>query len=168
MNRKPIFQPLVMALALTLAPTALLHGQAAPTEETEVRDLSATPIRKVGASIHFITPGWNSRERKASDPAVRVNFTGPAAPLEQVGKTVEPGLIRMDPEVQGEWKWANAQRLEFFPAAGWLPPGSYQFQARDGLLADDCQLADNTHFDKFRTAPKLTARFGNRDYYIDP
>lgn len=169
MNAPKLFwQPLGAALTVTLAATLLVHGQAPPAGETEVRELSETPIRKVGASIHFNTPGWDSRARKASGPAVAVHFSGPAAPIEQVGKTVEPGLVRMDPEVQGEWQWANSQRLEFFPTAGWLPPGTYRFQARDGLLADDCQLADNTHFDRFRTAPKLTARFGNRDYHIDP
>jgi alpha-2-macroglobulin len=167
-TRHSFWQPLVVALIFTLTPAALLYGQAAPTEESEVRDLSETPIRKVGASIHFNTPGWNLQDRKASGPAVAIHFNGPAAPLAQVGKTVEAGLIRMNPEVQGEWKWANAQRLEFFPAAGWLPPGNYQFQARDGLLADDCQLAENTHFDQFRTAPKLTGSFQDRNYHIDP
>ena len=169
MNHPKAFSPPILAaFLLTLFPVNSASAQAAPTKETEVRDLSDTPIRKVGASIHFNTPGWNIRERKAGGPAVAVHFSGPAAPVEQVGKTVEPGLVRMDPEVQGEWKWADSKRLEFFPAAGWLPPGSYRFQARDGLLADDCQLAANTHFDRFRTAPKLTASFGNRDYYIDP
>jgi alpha-2-macroglobulin len=162
------WQSLLVALALPLSPCPLLHGQAASPEETEVRDLSATPIRKVDASIYMSAPGWNIPDKKVSGPAVVIEFGGPAAPLDQVGKALGPGLIRINPEVLGEWKWVNAQRLEFFPAGGWLPPGGYRFQARDGLLADDCQLAENSHFGKLRPAPKLTADFGARNYYIDP
>ncbi len=153
---------------MTLVSCPPIHGQAPPTEDTEIRDFSDAPIRTVGANIHLGTPGWNSGEQKAAGPAVNINFSAAAAPLDQVGQTVEPGLIRMQPEVQGEWQWQTASRLVFFPAAGWMPPGSYRFQARNGLLAADAQIAPNTHFNRIRHAPRLTATFGQRDYYIDP
>jgi len=163
-----IRHPLLVAFSLSLAPSASLEGQSACPEEREVRDLSDAPERKVDASIYLSTPGWNIPEKKVGGPAAVIEFGGPAAPLDQVGKAVDPGLIRMNPEVLGEWKWANAQRLEFFPASGWLPPGRYRFQARDGLLADDCQLAENSHFGRHHSAPELTAKFDDRNYYIDP
>ena len=165
---QPFWRPLLVAMTLIFASGVHLHGQAVPTEETEVRDLSESPTRMVGASIHFNTPGWNVEDQKPNGPAVTVHFGGPAAPLAQVGKSVEPGLIRMNPEVQGEWKWANAQRLEFFPTAGWMPPDGYQFLARPGLLADDCQLEENTHFGRIRNAPRLSGSFQDRNYHIDP
>lgn len=153
-------------LALTF--TGVLHAQAPPTDETEVRDLSVPPVRELGARISMPLPGWDPKERKATGPAVRIQFSGPAAPLDAVGEKVRPGLIRMNPEVQGEWWWHGAERLEFKPAAGWLPPGSYRFQVRDGLLTDDCKLAAKTDFMHARKAPKLTAQFRDRNYYIDP
>jgi len=167
-NRISFWHPVLAGVALALTLVDEVHAQAPPTEETEVRDLSGAPIRKVGAGISLNTPGWNVKEKKVAGPAITIHFDKPAAPMDQVGNKVEAGLIRMNPEVQGEWKWETAQRLQFYPTAGWLPPGKYRFQARPGLLTEDCQLAEKTDFDRVRTADHLTARFQDRDYYIDP
>ena len=113
-------------------------------------------------------PSWSEQQQRAYGPAVVVTFKGTAAPLEHVGKTVKAGAIRMTPEVAGEWKWERGDRLVFFPTNGWLPPGTYRFAVGPGLLAEDCRLEGRTSFDRPLKAPLLTARFSNRNYYIDP
>ena len=140
----------------------------APDGKTEVRDLSKPPIRSLGASISTYNPGWNEQQQRVAGPAVTVFFRGPAAPLDLVGKAVPAGAIRMTPEISGEWKWLQADRLAFYPTAGWLPPGSYRFSVGPGLLAEDCQLAANTAFDRQVTSQPLSAQFQDRNYYIDP
>ena len=74
----------------------------------------------------------------------------------------------MTPEVAGVWKWKRPNQLMFTVAAGWLPPGKYRFAVGPGLLADDCQMEANTHFDRPRKSPALSASFYARNYYIDP
>jgi len=174
MNHRISFWPgcilSVLFLTLTLADrgSAQTPDPVAPTEKTEVQDLSKPPIRTLAANISLGNPSWNEQEQRVNGPAVYIRFGGPAAPLDQVGKTVQAGAIRMTPEVAGEWKWQRADQLVFFPTTGWLPPRVYLFKARQGLLAEDCQLAANTDFTRPRNAPALTARFQNRSYYIDP
>ena len=113
-------------------------------------------------------PSWNEQQQRVDGPAVAIHFNGPAAPLDQLGKAVPAGAIRMTPEVAGEWKWQQEDQLWFFPTVGWLPPGGYRFEKGQGLLAEDCELAAGTDFIRPQKAPALTARFQNRNYYIDP
>lgn len=141
---------------------------APPGAATEARDLSAPPARILDARISLSNPGWNEREQRPHGPAATIRFSGPAAPVDRVGKTVEAGTVRILPEVAGEWKWQRADRLAFFPASGWLPPGQYRFGTRPGLLADDCELSDKTGFNHAHGAPVVKASFGDRNYYIDP
>jgi len=163
-----ILSALSFALTFTSRGNAQIPEPAAPTDKTEVRDLSKPPIRIVGANISRYDPSWNEQQQRVAGPAVIVHFGGPAAPLDQVDKTLAAGAIRMTPEIAGEWKWEKADRLVFFPTAGWLPPGRYRFEAGPGLLAEDCQLAERTSFDRELSSQPLTARFQDRDYYIDP
>ena len=51
-----------------------------------------------------------------------INFTGSAARLEDVEKTVARG-IAMDPAVPGQWKWSRDDRLAFIPEQDW-PAGT--------------------------------------------
>ena len=140
----------------------------APTAMTEVRDLSKPPIRVLGADISASYPSWNEQQQRVVGAAWSIRFSGPAAPLDQVGKTVPAGAIRITPEVAGEWKWQQSDRLAFFPTAGWMPPGWYRYAVGDGLLAEDCELGPNTDFQRAQKAPELTAQFQDRNYYIDP
>jgi hypothetical protein len=158
----------VLALSLVGSSDAQEPPPAEPTDETEVRDLSEPPLRTVEANISFYSPSWNVKQQKVSGPAIAIRFTGTAAPLDRVGKVVPEGSILMTPEVAGEWKWQGPDRLEFFATAGCLPPGGYRFAVGPGLLAKDCALAGKTDFNLVKQAPLLTARFRERNYYIDP
>ncbi len=159
---------LFLALTLTERGNSQTPAPAAPTEKTEVRDLSKPPIRKLGADISPNYLNWNEEQQRVEGPAVTIRFSGPAAPLDLVGKTVPAGAIQMTPEVAGEWKWQQADRLVFFATAGWMAPGWYRFAAGKDLLAEDCELNANTDFSRAQRTPALTAQFQNRNYYIDP
>ncbi len=171
--RTPNWRTLLAAgLVLNFFLAASTHAQApppaAPTDKTEVRDTSKPPLRTLGADILFLDPGWNEERQEVTGPSITLRFSGPAAPLQRIGKVVEAGHVRMTPEVAGEWKWKNAERVEFFPTGGWLPPERYRFEVRPEALADDCQLAPQADFKRGEISPRLTARFQARDYYVDP
>jgi len=114
------------------------------------------------------SPDWDPEKQQVARPAVEIQFNGPAAPLERVGKAAPAGAVRIFPEVSGEWKWEKADRLVFYPTGGWLAPGDYRFGPGTGMLAEDCQLADNSDFNRPRSAPSLGAYVQDRDYYVDP
>jgi len=158
----------VLGIAVALSIVAKADAQtpqpAEPTDKTEVRDHSNPPMRTIDADIYLNNPSWNEQQKRASGPAVTIRFRGTAAPLDRVGKPLQAGAIRMTPEVAGEWKWERKDRLMFYPMAGWLPPGNYHFHPGQGLLAEDCQLQQNTDFGRAQRAPKLTAQFRNRNY----
>lgn len=157
-----------MALTLADRGSAQTPTPAAPTAKTEVRDLSKPPIRKLGAAISASYPSWNEPLQRVEGPALIIHFSGPAAPLDRVGKTVQAGAIQISPEVAGEWKWQQADRLVFFPTAGWMPPGWYRYAVGQGLLAEDCELRADTDFARPQQSTALTGRFQDRNYYIDP
>jgi uncharacterized protein YfaS (alpha-2-macroglobulin family) len=163
---------LVAGVTLVLSLSGRGHAQVAlppaPTEKAEARDLSNPPLRILTANISLSNPSWSEERQQAVGPAVAIRFSGAAAPLDRVGKSVPVGEIVMRPEVAGEWKWDRADQLCFFPGAGWLPPATYRFEVAPGLLAEDCQLAGDTDFVRSHQAPSLTARFQERNYYIDP
>lgn len=159
---------MVLGAALASALADRTHAQEPATVQTEARDLSKPPMRTVLANISLLSPGWDEQARKARGPAVEIHFGGPAAPLNLVGKTVPAGAIQMTPEVAGEWKWLAANRLVFYPTAGWLPPAAYRFEAGPGMLAEDCELDDRSHFKRLLHSPRLSAHFQDRDFYIDP
>ena len=125
-------------------------------------------MRELSAWITFPTPNWNTDRQEAIGPSVLIRFNGPAAPLKQVGKVVPPGLIKISPDVQGQWKWVDAKGIEFFPAGGWLPPGGYHFEIAPEGLATDCRIKDASDFGRLRRSPRLQANFRQRDYYVDP
>ncbi|MGI9240513.1 MAG: MG2 domain-containing protein [Verrucomicrobiales bacterium] len=174
MENRSLFWRVSVTVGATLVLALISGGQGqiarppAPTDDTEARDLSAPPLRTLSAGIRLLDPGWNVEQKQAAGAAISIQFGGPAAPLELVGKPAPAGAIQMTPQVTGEWKWTRNDRLSFFPTAGWLPPGTYRFRADAGSLADDCVLAGKTDFDRRHTSPLLTARFHSRNYYIDP
>jgi uncharacterized protein YfaS (alpha-2-macroglobulin family) len=94
-----------------------------------------------------------------------VKFSGSAAPIELVGKTVTKG-ITMSPALKGRWSWSDDRTLHFVPAQDW-PVGVHvevefdvkQAFAQHVLMADD-------HFAFDMPAFAMTARSG--EFYQDP
>ena len=90
---------ILSSILLLLAPAAAqIPRPPAPDGQTETRDLTEPPIRTLRAEVDFYSPRWNSTLQKATGAAIAINFSGPAAPLDQVGKLAKAGAIRMSPE----------------------------------------------------------------------
>ena len=107
----------ILASSLIYKADAQTPPPAAPTKKSEVRDLSKPPMRTLSARISMLNPSWDEPQQRALGPAVEIFFGGPAAPLDRVGKALPVGSIQMTPDVAGEWKWEQANRLLFFPTA---------------------------------------------------
>jgi uncharacterized protein YfaS (alpha-2-macroglobulin family) len=91
---------------------------------------------------------------------LEVTFSGSAAPIELVNKTVTRG-IAMSPAIKGEWRWSDDKTLRFTPAADW-PVGAHvqvRFDARQAF-APQVKMADDRF--AFDLTP-FSAQLGNRD-----
>ncbi|WHZ18443.1 MAG: hypothetical protein OJF55_000592 [Rhodanobacteraceae bacterium] len=94
-----------------------------------------------------------------------VAFSGSAAPIERVDKTVTQG-ITLSPAARGEWKWTDDHTLQFTPAADW-PVGQHytvRFDPRR-LLAPQVHVAAD-RFD-FNVAA-FTATLAKGEFYQNP
>lgn len=94
-----------------------------------------------------------------------INFSGSAAPIDQVGKPVTAGIV-MQPAIKGQWSWADDHTLRFAPAEDW-PVGKH-FEVRfdvpkafaSHVLMDD----DHASFDTVA----FEAKVENGEFYQDP
>ncbi|WP_456299701.1 MG2 domain-containing protein [Paraburkholderia bannensis] len=96
---------------------------------------------------------------------LEVVFSGSAAPIELVGKTVTKG-ITMKPALKGEWIWTDDHTLRFMPAADWPVGGHIEldFDVRQAFAAHVLMADDHLAFD---LAPFI-AKAGEAEFYQDP
>jgi hypothetical protein len=109
------------------------------------------------------TARYNNDESEAKPRPVILHFPMSAAPLSNVGQTVEG--IEMSPELPGKWTWASANRLEFVPQQDW--PVGEQFKVTLGAksLAPHVVLSDNSI--TFQT-PAFQVSIASSSFYQDP
>src|SRR5207244_922333 len=157
--------------ASTPAPTpppAQTPATPAPKSDPDVRDTSKSRVRSVIAHVVWQRVGWNEQRRSGAGAAVVIQFNAPAAPIELIGKAAAPGTATIAPEVAGVWKWLNAQQLAFEAQGGWMPPRDYDFHLGKDGFAKDCAITlKKEHWNDWH-APKLTASFGEKSFYVDP
>lgn len=116
------------------------------------------------------TPAITDYEKPDGSPGIvvhplEVKFSGSAAPIEMVGKTVKAG-IALDPDLKGQWKCIDDRTLRFTPAQDW-PVGAHvelRFDA-DKLFAKHVYVADDHGaFDM----PAFAVVAGSGEFYQDP
>jgi alpha-2-macroglobulin len=116
------------------------------------------------------TPAVTDYEQPDGTPGVivhplEVKFSGSAAPIELVGKTVTQG-IALDPPLKGTWSWIDDRTLRFIPAADW-PIGTHvevQFDVAQTFAPHVLMADDHGAFD---IAP-FAVTAGAGEFYQDP
>lgn len=94
-----------------------------------------------------------------------VKFSGSAAPIELVGKTVTKG-IAMSPALKGVWSWSDDRTLHFVPAQDW-PVGVHvevEFDVAKAFAPHVLMADDQFSFDM----PRFIMRAGSGEFYQDP
>ncbi|HKD23903.1 MAG TPA: MG2 domain-containing protein [Rhizomicrobium sp.] len=99
-------------------------------------------------TMEVVTPAITDYELPDGRPGIvihplEIKFSGSAAPIELVGKTVKRG-ITTDPSLKGTWTWVDDKTLRFVPAADWAVGAHVEVQfdvaqvfAPHVLMADD-------------------------------
>ena len=99
---------------------------------------------------------------------LRVRFSESVAPLDAVGKTLDPtsALITLNPAHPGAWQWIDDKSLSFEPAEDW-PVG----QAFKGGFAKKRLIAGHQRLDTYEfafTAPAFEATIKGTEFHQDP
>ena len=121
---------------------------------------------------HYVTytisaPGLTEYGDKgiSSIKPLAVKFSEPAAPLQQVEKTVTAG-IAISPRIAGAWFWVDDKVLQFTPKNDWPIDGGFTVTfARKGFFARGVQLEDASF--EFRSQP-FSAKIAESQFYQDP
>ncbi len=96
-----------------------------------------------------------------------LEFTEPAAPLEQLQKEVTQG-ISFTPELKGKWQWTNDRTLTFTPADDWPTGQQYQLKLDQKILNPKFQYAKAVTEPQSVETPKFNATIGEQEFYQDP
>ncbi len=97
------------------------------------------------------------------NPAV-IYFSGSAAPIEKVGKSIEQG-IEITPPIEGIWTWIDDQRLQFMPKEEWQVGTEWKVKFKADLVAPQVLLAQET---VTISAPALVVTVNEEEFYQDP
>ena len=123
------------------------------------------PIIPNAVSVTVSAPGISDYTVKpAGVNALRLAFSGSAAPLEQIGKPA-PGVV-LDPPIPGQWTWEDDHTLLFAPARDWAIGQHYEVTIDPKLaMAPSVPLAPgDIEFD----LPIFSASWASQEFYQDP
>ena len=98
------------------------------------------------------------------DPRTPVLTVDSVARIDRIDKMVTDG-ISMLPEIEGEWRWANENRLSFQPSEDWPAGQEYVVRYDASLFAPNLELAEN---EATFTTPAFTTNIVDLEFYQDP
>ncbi|MBI5597062.1 MAG: alpha-2-macroglobulin family protein [Elusimicrobia bacterium] len=93
-----------------------------------------------------------------------VSFSGPAAPLKNIGRRVFGGAS-LEPAVPGSWEWVSDRVLTFSPERDWDIGREYTLRLKPGLVSPHTSLIGTVL--RFR-GPPFTAALKSAEFYQDP
>lgn len=97
-------------------------------------------------------------------PMLTLRFGDSAAPLDRIGKLVRTG-IRVEPPVEGVWRWDGDRRLVFKPVNDWPADTGYR------ITLDKTVVAPHVLLDRYAVetrTPPFAASINKLEFYQDP
>ena len=99
-----------------------------------------------------------------ADPRAPVLTVDSVARLDAIGKVVDQG-VSIEPEIKGEWRWADENTLTFVPATDWPAGQRYTVHYDESLFAPNLILA--TKQARFRTV-EFGVKISELVFYQNP
>ncbi len=91
---------------------------------------------KIALSAKVVRPGIKAVEA-TENPTLKIQFDKSAAKIDQVGKAIDPeGIIRMEPEIEGTWRWTDDMELVFQPKEDWPIDQEYTVTINEEFLPE--------------------------------
>lgn len=120
--------------------------------------------KPIELSISGTAPAATPLIDNARPEAIRINFSGSAARLDQVDKVVTSG-IQIAPPIAGEWRWSGDSSLIFTPKEDWSVGQSYVVKLDPVLFPEHIRLERYEY--RFSSA-LFTASIASLEFYQDP
>ncbi|MEM0968607.1 MAG: MG2 domain-containing protein, partial [Verrucomicrobiota bacterium] len=136
----------------------------------EVPDALAVAIEAPG--LASVKKDENGKSYLKPSP-LKITFDQSAAPLDQLpneteGESAPPvSGIRLEPAVNGLWRWVNDQTLHFDPTEDWLPDRNYQILWDEADLVAEGRQLPTPKGPEFATKP-FTAAVEKQSFYQNP
>lgn len=144
-----------------------LRAQTSATKSADVRDTSRLKTRSLTASVQWLNARWDEIGQKVAGAPIALEFSGPAAPIDLIGKLARPKTAVLSPEIPGVWRWERSDRLVFEPQGGWLPPQHYTLALDNRGFAPDCQVSLAEFYDRDQTE-SLACALEGESFFVDP
>ncbi len=94
-------------------------------------------------------------------PALILNFTDAIAPPDDQGIALSAGIPKLEPAIEGIWRWQDPSRLAFFPSRQTLPPDTTLTISLQALKLHPSYDLEQTELD-FHTPPLQIIRHACR------
>ncbi|MEI6714935.1 MAG: MG2 domain-containing protein [Verrucomicrobiota bacterium] len=164
-----IFAPLVSLIAAVILPGIPCGlAQNASPNTPDHRNTSTPAVRAIMAHVTWTKVGWDESQQKPSGKPILIQFSGPAAPIDLIGKPALPKSVTLSPEIPGIWRWESSDRLVFEPQADWLPPQRYSISFGPEGFATDCKITFDPKHPQNNPAQNLSCSIEGQSFYIDP
>ena len=118
--------------------------------------------KKIHVSLQ--APGLTPLEKNAVPDPLYITFSGSAARLEDIQKTVSKG-IETAPVIAGQWEWISDDQLEFTPQNDWPAETEISVRMEQELFPPHVLL--DKYKISFQTKPFKLSIISNT-FYIDP
>lgn len=115
-------------------------------------------------SVRVEAPAATPVVERAEPYPLRLQFSGSAARLADLGKPVARGVTLLPP-IPGEWRWETDSILAFSPRSDWPVGRQYSVRIQPELLPDHLRLEEDAL--KFETA-RFSAQLVTSEFYQDP
>ena len=151
------------ALVAIILGAGISYYKSLPKPAQVVADVSApgiTPIIDGALSPQPLILNFSIRP----DPRTPVLTVDSVARIDQIDEVVIDG-ISMLPTIEGEWRWANENRLSFQPSEDWPAGQEYVVRYDASLFAPNLELAEN---EATFTTPAFTTNIVDLEFYQDP
>ncbi|HEX9933678.1 MAG TPA: hypothetical protein VGB38_00670, partial [bacterium] len=99
-------------------------------------------LQPEGLEVHAVPPDLKQFEKDAKIPPMSLAFSGSAAKIELVDKSIDTG-IKISPEIPGTWIWSDDQTITFFPLADWEPGREYQVSMEESIFSPKVKIKTN-------------------------
>ena len=143
-------------------PLAIVFGSSVAKLE-DAPSLSAGPVAKLSQAFH-LTLASAPAPTPSSTPVASSTPTPSSTPVARKLSAITSG-IRMDPPVEGAWRWASDSRLVFEPKKDWPADQKYR------ITLDRTLFPSHVLLEKYvveAKTPAFEAKMAKIEFYTDP
>ncbi|MDR2790048.1 MAG: alpha-2-macroglobulin family protein [Campylobacteraceae bacterium] len=135
--------------------------------QNQPKPIEVAPIDHVEVHVSIFAPAKTNygSEHVVFNP-LYVYFDKVAAPVENIGANASIQGVKLTPEINGTWEWANGYTLAFKPSEDWRIGEKYTVQIKPETLLNEQVTIDKTKYE-FNIEP-FKLNVAQKELYQNP